>query len=305
MVNDADAAGVAEMVYGAGRGQHGVVLMTTFGTGIGTAVFLHGQLLPNTEFGHIEIRRQGRREGGFGGRAREEGLELGEVGQAGRPLPAAPGSSLLARHHHHRRWRQPESRQVHLAAHREGDGRAGDPAERRGNRGSRRSQLGFRRRHPQRRSPRDQGTSPSSGRSPKRPANKAAPAKTAKKAPAKKTASTKTTASRTSASRTSAKAAAPAKATAKKVAAEADCGLANRYQGGVSRRRGGRGSGEATGHQARTGEEGDHLTHNAANPAHSTGVSRRLAQPFMARLGSHANPSGGHCARVACRPHFG
>jgi polyphosphate glucokinase len=54
-VNDADAAGVAEMVYGAGRGQHGVVLMTTFGTGIGTAVFLHGQLLPNTEFGHIEI----------------------------------------------------------------------------------------------------------------------------------------------------------------------------------------------------------------------------------------------------------
>ena len=54
-VNDADAAGVAEMVYGAGRGQHGVVLMTTFGTGIGTAVFLHGQLLPNTELGHIEI----------------------------------------------------------------------------------------------------------------------------------------------------------------------------------------------------------------------------------------------------------
>ncbi len=55
VVNDADAAGVAEMVYGAGRGQHGVVLMTTFGTGIGTALFLHGQLLPNTEFGHIEI----------------------------------------------------------------------------------------------------------------------------------------------------------------------------------------------------------------------------------------------------------
>jgi polyphosphate glucokinase len=54
-VNDADAAGVAEMVYGAGRGQHGVVIMTTFGTGIGTAVFLHGQLLPNTELGHLEI----------------------------------------------------------------------------------------------------------------------------------------------------------------------------------------------------------------------------------------------------------
>jgi polyphosphate glucokinase len=62
-VNDADAAGVAEMVYGAGRGQHGVVLMTTFGTGIGTAVFLHGQLLPNTEFGHIEIDGQDAEKG--------------------------------------------------------------------------------------------------------------------------------------------------------------------------------------------------------------------------------------------------
>ncbi len=54
-VNDADAAGVAEMAYGAGRDQHGVVIMTTFGTGIGTAVFQHGQLLPNTELGHLEI----------------------------------------------------------------------------------------------------------------------------------------------------------------------------------------------------------------------------------------------------------
>jgi polyphosphate glucokinase len=54
-VNDADAAGVAEVMYGAGRGQQGVIIMTTFGTGIGTAVFLHGQLVPNTELGHIEI----------------------------------------------------------------------------------------------------------------------------------------------------------------------------------------------------------------------------------------------------------
>jgi polyphosphate glucokinase len=54
-VNDADAAGVAELAYGAGRGQQGVVIMTTFGTGIGTALFLHGQLVPNTELGHLEI----------------------------------------------------------------------------------------------------------------------------------------------------------------------------------------------------------------------------------------------------------
>jgi polyphosphate glucokinase len=54
-INDADAAGIAEMAYGAGRDQDGVVVVTTFGTGIGTAVFLHGRLLPNTELGHIEV----------------------------------------------------------------------------------------------------------------------------------------------------------------------------------------------------------------------------------------------------------
>ena len=54
--NDADAAGVAEMRFGAGAGRHGVVIIVTLGTGIGTAVFLDGVLLPNTELGHIEIR---------------------------------------------------------------------------------------------------------------------------------------------------------------------------------------------------------------------------------------------------------
>lgn len=56
VVNDADAAGIAEMRFGAGRGRDGVVILLTFGTGIGSAVFLHGQLLPNSELGHIEIR---------------------------------------------------------------------------------------------------------------------------------------------------------------------------------------------------------------------------------------------------------
>ena len=55
MLNDADAAGVAEMTYGAGKDRKGVVVMVTLGTGIGTAVFIDGQLLPNTELGHIEI----------------------------------------------------------------------------------------------------------------------------------------------------------------------------------------------------------------------------------------------------------
>ena len=56
VVNDADAAGLAEMRWGAGKDQDGVVLMLTLGTGIGTSLFVGGRLVPNTEFGHIEIR---------------------------------------------------------------------------------------------------------------------------------------------------------------------------------------------------------------------------------------------------------
>jgi polyphosphate glucokinase len=56
MANDADAAGLAEMRFGAGRGIKGTVLLLTLGTGIGSALFLDGKLLPNTELGHMEIR---------------------------------------------------------------------------------------------------------------------------------------------------------------------------------------------------------------------------------------------------------
>jgi polyphosphate glucokinase len=55
VLNDADAAGVAEMRFGAGQGQPGTVLLLTFGTGIGSALFYNGVLVPNTEFGHIEM----------------------------------------------------------------------------------------------------------------------------------------------------------------------------------------------------------------------------------------------------------
>jgi polyphosphate glucokinase len=56
VLNDADAAGVAEMTFGAGVGETGTVLLLTFGTGIGSALFTGGTLVPNTEFGHVEIR---------------------------------------------------------------------------------------------------------------------------------------------------------------------------------------------------------------------------------------------------------
>ena len=56
LLNDADAAGVAEMTFGAGKSEPGTVFMVTFGTGIGSALFVDGVLVPNTEFGHLEIR---------------------------------------------------------------------------------------------------------------------------------------------------------------------------------------------------------------------------------------------------------
>jgi polyphosphate glucokinase len=55
VLNDADAAGVAEMKFGAGKKRKGLVVMTTLGTGIGTALFMNGVLIPNAELGHIEI----------------------------------------------------------------------------------------------------------------------------------------------------------------------------------------------------------------------------------------------------------
>lgn len=56
LVNDADAAGIAEMRFGAGVGRRGVVILLTFGTGIGSAIFSDGVLLPNSEFGQLKIR---------------------------------------------------------------------------------------------------------------------------------------------------------------------------------------------------------------------------------------------------------
>jgi polyphosphate glucokinase len=54
-LNDADAAGLAEMRIGAGRGRDGTVLVITLGTGIGSALFIDGRLVPNTELGHLQV----------------------------------------------------------------------------------------------------------------------------------------------------------------------------------------------------------------------------------------------------------
>lgn len=55
VINDADAAGIAEMTLGAGKGRQGVVFLLTLGTGIGSAVFVDGSLMPNTELGHLQM----------------------------------------------------------------------------------------------------------------------------------------------------------------------------------------------------------------------------------------------------------
>ncbi len=71
-INDADAAGLAELRYGAARGVPGTVLLLTLGTGIGSALFVDGRLVPNTEFGHLQVAGR-EAEKRASGRAKVEG----------------------------------------------------------------------------------------------------------------------------------------------------------------------------------------------------------------------------------------
>src|SRR5690606_27924390 len=72
VLNDADAAGIAEMHFGAGRGNLGTVVILTLGTGIGSAFFRKGVLLPNTELGHIYLPNGHEAEAYAAERIREE-----------------------------------------------------------------------------------------------------------------------------------------------------------------------------------------------------------------------------------------
>lgn len=90
-LNDADAAGVAEMTLGAGRGREGTVMVLTLGTGIGTAIFVDGRLLPNTELGHLEVRGQEAEHRASARVRTEQGL--------GWPQWAAAVNEVLAAYH--------------------------------------------------------------------------------------------------------------------------------------------------------------------------------------------------------------
>ncbi|RFS84160.1 ROK family protein [Actinomadura spongiicola] len=74
LLNDADAAGIAEMRLGAGRGHRGTVVVLTLGTGIGSALFTDGVLVPNTEFGHLELNGREAEERASARARQEEGL---------------------------------------------------------------------------------------------------------------------------------------------------------------------------------------------------------------------------------------
>lgn len=78
VLNDADAAVLAEVRHGAARGVPGVVLLTTLGTGIGTALTVDGRLVPNTEFGHLEIDGHDAETRASSGAKQREGLSYRE-----------------------------------------------------------------------------------------------------------------------------------------------------------------------------------------------------------------------------------
>ena len=103
VLNDADAAGLAEMRFGAGVGETGVVLMLTLGTGIGSALFVDGVLVPNLEFGHIEIDGAVAEDRAAARQREIEHLSWEEWGGRLRHLPAADRRAGLAGRHRARR----------------------------------------------------------------------------------------------------------------------------------------------------------------------------------------------------------
>ena len=103
--NDADAAGIAEMAFGAGKGHRGLVFIITLGTGIGSAIFYDGVLIPNSEVGHLELQGREAEKWTCQRGSQAQKSEVEGVGLAGKHLPGPPRVHLLARPLHPRRWR--------------------------------------------------------------------------------------------------------------------------------------------------------------------------------------------------------
>ena len=86
--NDADAAGIAAVRFGAGKGQNGIVLFLTIGTGIGSALFLDGKLLPNSEFGHLLFKKNIAEKTLSNKVRKEEGISFKKWGKMWTPFVA-------------------------------------------------------------------------------------------------------------------------------------------------------------------------------------------------------------------------
>ena len=106
VVNDADAAGLAELRYGAGRDHPGTVIVLTFGTGIGSGLFRKGLLVPNTELGHLEIDGQDAELRAAASARDRDGLGWKEWAARCRALPADGREAALAGPDHRRRRSQ-------------------------------------------------------------------------------------------------------------------------------------------------------------------------------------------------------
>ena len=116
VINDADAAGLAEARFGAGEFVEGTVLVITLGTGIGSAFIFDGKLVPNAELGHLEIDGFDAESQGLGRGPRAGRPELGRVQRAAAALPLPRGIPLLPRTVHHRRRHLQARRRIPAAA---------------------------------------------------------------------------------------------------------------------------------------------------------------------------------------------
>ena len=187
IVNDADAAGIAEMRFGIGKDRPGTVIFLTLGTGVGSGVFNDGVLVPNTEFGQMEIRGRPAERRSAADRADAARPVVEGLGAGPRRAPPGHRHAALAEPPDPRRRRQQERRPVHPAAHGPAAGRGRHPAQRRGDhRGrDRRGRAGRDRRparrgrsrcrHPARQRARDRDqldTDPEVATTPSRPARR-------------------------------------------------------------------------------------------------------------------------------------
>ena len=130
VLNDADAAGIAEARFGAAKGVSGVVILLTFGTGIGSALLMNGVLVPNTELGHLELDGHDAERRAAASVRDEHGMSYKKWAARVEPLHAARRAAVHPRPVRGRRRRQQELREVGAAARTEHPGRAGAAAER-------------------------------------------------------------------------------------------------------------------------------------------------------------------------------